>query len=83
MVKGRAIPKNSFLYLDMQWVEEKTRGRVSEKQVSTISINLLRKQGPNAVCQHLCSLEKVFYKMLFHMKFNLLLTFFADAGCLN
>ncbi|KAG2605090.1 hypothetical protein PVAP13_4NG115400 [Panicum virgatum] len=41
-----------------QWVEEKTRGRVSEKQVSTISINLLRKQGPNAVCQHLCSLEK-------------------------
>ena len=83
MVKGRAIPKNSFLYLDMKWVEEKTRGRVSEKQVSTISINLLRKQGPNAVCQHLCSLEKVFYKMLFHMKFNLLLTFFADAGCLN
>jgi uncharacterized protein YgbK (DUF1537 family) len=41
-----------------QWVEEKTRGRVSEKQVSTISINLLRKEGPNAVCQHLCSLEK-------------------------
>jgi len=41
-----------------QWVEEKTRGRVSEKRVSTISINLLRKQGPNAVCQHLCSLEK-------------------------
>ncbi|KAK8455261.1 hypothetical protein SEVIR_4G115300v4 [Setaria viridis] len=41
-----------------QWVEEKTRGRVSEKQLSTISIDLLRKQGPNAVCQHLCSLEK-------------------------
>ncbi|KAF8723676.1 hypothetical protein HU200_021638 [Digitaria exilis] len=41
-----------------QWVEEKTRGQVSEKQVSSISINLLRKQGPSAVCQHLCSLEK-------------------------
>ncbi|CAD6339620.1 unnamed protein product [Miscanthus lutarioriparius] len=41
-----------------QWVEEKTRGRVSENQVSTISITLLRKQGPTAVCEHLCSLEK-------------------------
>ncbi|KAK3128896.1 hypothetical protein QOZ80_6BG0467940 [Eleusine coracana subsp. coracana] len=41
-----------------QWVEEKTRGRISENQVSTISINLLRKEGPDAVCQHLCSLEK-------------------------
>jgi 3-hydroxyisobutyrate dehydrogenase-like beta-hydroxyacid dehydrogenase len=39
-----------------QWVEEKTRGRVSEKQVSTISINLMRKEGPNSVCQNLCSL---------------------------
>ncbi|XP_066375772.1 uncharacterized protein [Miscanthus floridulus] len=41
-----------------QWVEEKTRGRVSENQVSTISITLLHKQGPTAVCEHLCSLEK-------------------------
>ncbi|KQK18686.1 hypothetical protein BRADI_1g44060v3 [Brachypodium distachyon] len=41
-----------------QWVQEKTRGRISENQVSTISISLLRKEGPNAVCQHLCSLEK-------------------------
>ncbi|KAL6839619.1 hypothetical protein ACP4OV_030558 [Aristida adscensionis] len=41
-----------------QWVEEKTRGRISGNQVSTISINLLRKEGPNAVCQRLCSLEK-------------------------
>ncbi|AQK83634.1 uncharacterized protein LOC100280420 [Zea mays] len=41
-----------------QWVEEKTKGRVLENQVSTISITLLRKQGPTAVCEHLCSLEK-------------------------
>uniref|UniRef100_A0A0E0LA58 Ketose-bisphosphate aldolase class-II family protein n=1 Tax=Oryza punctata TaxID=4537 RepID=A0A0E0LA58_ORYPU len=41
-----------------QWVQEKTKGRISENQVSTISINLLRKEGPNAVCQHLCSLKK-------------------------
>lgn len=41
-----------------QWVEEKTKGRISANQVSTISISLLRKEGPNAVCQHLCRLEK-------------------------
>ncbi|KAL6631355.1 hypothetical protein ACP70R_028205 [Stipagrostis hirtigluma subsp. patula] len=41
-----------------QWVEEKTRGRISENQVSTISISLLRKEGPNAVCQRLCSMKK-------------------------
>ncbi|CAM0913964.1 unnamed protein product [Alopecurus aequalis] len=41
-----------------QWVEEKTRGRIPANQVSTISISLLRKEGPNAVCQHLCRLEK-------------------------
>uniref|UniRef100_A0A0D9WP15 Uncharacterized protein n=1 Tax=Leersia perrieri TaxID=77586 RepID=A0A0D9WP15_9ORYZ len=41
-----------------KWVEEKTKERISESQVSTISINLLRKKGPIAVCQRLCSLEK-------------------------
>ncbi|EMS57449.1 Fructose-bisphosphate aldolase [Triticum urartu] len=41
-----------------QWVEEKTKGRILENQVSTISISLLRKEGPDAVCQLLCSLEK-------------------------
>uniref|UniRef100_A0A804PZS0 Ketose-bisphosphate aldolase class-II family protein n=1 Tax=Zea mays TaxID=4577 RepID=A0A804PZS0_MAIZE len=47
-----------------QWVEEKTKGRVLENQVSTISITLLRKQGPTAVCEHLCSLEKVSVEMV-------------------
>uniref|UniRef100_A0A453RAT3 Ketose-bisphosphate aldolase class-II family protein n=1 Tax=Aegilops tauschii subsp. strangulata TaxID=200361 RepID=A0A453RAT3_AEGTS len=41
-----------------QWVEEKTKGGILENQVSTISISLLRKEGPDAVCQLLCSLEK-------------------------
>ncbi|VAI84959.1 unnamed protein product [Triticum turgidum subsp. durum] len=41
-----------------QWVEEKTKGRILENQVSSISISLLRKEGPDAVCQLLCSLEK-------------------------
>ncbi|KAI4975758.1 uncharacterized protein LOC123409678 [Hordeum vulgare subsp. vulgare] len=41
-----------------QWVEEKTKGRILENQVSTISISLLRKEGPDAVRQLLCSLEK-------------------------
>uniref|UniRef100_A0A453RAN4 Four-carbon acid sugar kinase N-terminal domain-containing protein n=1 Tax=Aegilops tauschii subsp. strangulata TaxID=200361 RepID=A0A453RAN4_AEGTS len=43
-----------------QWVEEKTKGGILENQVSTISISLLRKEGPDAVCQLLCSLEKVY-----------------------
>ncbi|VAI84956.1 unnamed protein product [Triticum turgidum subsp. durum] len=41
-----------------RWVEEKTKGRILENQVSSISISLLRKEGPDAVCQLLCSLEK-------------------------
>jgi hypothetical protein len=45
-----------------------------ENQVSTISITLLRKQGPTAVCEHLCSLEKVFHEMILHAEVNLLLT---------
>ncbi|KAK7291352.1 hypothetical protein RIF29_06422 [Crotalaria pallida] len=40
------------------WVEEKTDGRVPASTVISISIQLLRKGGPDAVCQHLCSLQK-------------------------
>ncbi|XP_047315983.1 uncharacterized protein LOC124919708 [Impatiens glandulifera] len=41
-----------------EWVEEKTRGRVQASNVASISIELLRKGGPNAVSEHLCSLQK-------------------------
>ncbi|XP_021762564.1 uncharacterized protein LOC110727308 [Chenopodium quinoa] len=41
-----------------QWVEEKTEGRIAASNVVSVSIDLLRKGGPNAVCEHLCSLEK-------------------------
>ncbi|XP_010693952.2 uncharacterized protein LOC104906826 isoform X1 [Beta vulgaris subsp. vulgaris] len=41
-----------------EWVEEKTEGRIEASNVSSVSIELLRKDGPNAVCAHLCSLEK-------------------------
>ncbi|KAI7986264.1 L-threonate dehydrogenase [Camellia lanceoleosa] len=41
-----------------EWVEEKTRGRTQASSVASISIQLLRKGGPNAVCEHLCSLQK-------------------------
>ncbi|KAH6781861.1 ketose-bisphosphate aldolase class-II family protein [Perilla frutescens var. hirtella] len=41
-----------------EWVEEKTRGRVAASSVASISIQLLRKGGPRAVCEHLCSLKK-------------------------
>ncbi|TKY44805.1 oxidoreductase YgbJ [Spatholobus suberectus] len=40
------------------WVEEKTDGRILASSVVSISIQLLRKGGPEAVCQHLCSLQK-------------------------
>ncbi|WVZ15797.1 hypothetical protein V8G54_013363 [Vigna mungo] len=40
------------------WVEEKTNGRILASSVASVSIQLLRKGGPNAVCQHLCSLQK-------------------------
>lgn len=40
------------------WVEEKTNGRILASSVVSISIHLLRKGGPDAVCQHLCSLQK-------------------------
>ncbi|KAJ6793144.1 Uncharacterized protein M6B38_111235 [Iris pallida] len=41
-----------------EWVEEKTRGRIQAKSVASVSINLLRKGGPVAVCELLCSLPK-------------------------
>ncbi|GMQ11553.1 hypothetical protein CsSME_00054150 [Camellia sinensis var. sinensis] len=41
-----------------EWVEEKTGGRTQASSVASISIQLLRKGGPNAVCEHLCSLRK-------------------------
>ncbi|XP_061362634.1 uncharacterized protein LOC133306347 isoform X2 [Gastrolobium bilobum] len=40
------------------WVEEKTNGQILASSVVSISIQLLRKGGPDAVCQHLCSLQK-------------------------
>ncbi|KAB1223159.1 putative oxidoreductase YgbJ [Morella rubra] len=42
-----------------EWVEEKTGGRIPANSVTSISIQLLRKGGPEAVFQHLCSLPKI------------------------
>ncbi|KAJ0048253.1 hypothetical protein Pint_16925 [Pistacia integerrima] len=41
-----------------EWVEEKTAGQISASSVASISVQLLRKGGPDAVCEHLCSLQK-------------------------
>ncbi|KAI3454942.1 hypothetical protein Pfo_011605 [Paulownia fortunei] len=41
-----------------EWVEEKTGGRIPASSVASISIQLLRKGGPGAVCERLCSLKK-------------------------
>ncbi|KAL5815452.1 hypothetical protein ACOSQ4_026093 [Xanthoceras sorbifolium] len=41
-----------------EWVEEKTAGRIPASSVASISIQLLRKGGPDAVCELLCSLQK-------------------------
>ncbi|KAK9211976.1 hypothetical protein WN943_001355 [Citrus x changshan-huyou] len=41
-----------------EWVEEKTSGRIPASSVASISIQLLRKGGPDAVCERLCSLQK-------------------------
>ncbi|XP_038687228.1 uncharacterized protein LOC119986656 [Tripterygium wilfordii] len=41
-----------------EWVEEKTSGRIPASSVTSISIQLLRKGGPDAVCELLCSLPK-------------------------
>ncbi|GAV82289.1 NAD_binding_2 domain-containing protein, partial [Cephalotus follicularis] len=42
-----------------EWVEEKTVGRIPASTVTSISIQLLRKGGPDAVLEILCSLPKV------------------------
>ncbi|KFK43991.1 hypothetical protein AALP_AA1G200600 [Arabis alpina] len=41
-----------------EWVEEKTAGRIPANSVESISIQLVRKGGPDAVCEFLCSLKK-------------------------
>ncbi|KAI0524860.1 hypothetical protein KFK09_004250 [Dendrobium nobile] len=41
-----------------EWVEEKTKGRVPASSVASVSIDLLRKVGPDGVCNYLCSLKK-------------------------
>ncbi|KAK1278673.1 hypothetical protein QJS04_geneDACA017166 [Acorus gramineus] len=41
-----------------EWVEEKTKGRIPASSVASISVQLLRSGGPDAVCEHLCSLHK-------------------------
>ncbi|ESQ34977.1 hypothetical protein EUTSA_v10006567mg [Eutrema salsugineum] len=41
-----------------EWVEEKTAGAIPANNVESISIQLLRKGGPDAVCEFLCSLKK-------------------------
>ncbi|KAG8651617.1 uncharacterized protein LOC110616633 isoform X2 [Manihot esculenta] len=41
-----------------EWVEEKTKGRIPASSVTSVSIQLLRKGGPNAVCKLLCGLQK-------------------------
>ncbi|XP_027357987.1 uncharacterized protein LOC113867134 isoform X1 [Abrus precatorius] len=40
------------------WVEEKTNGRILSSSVASVSIQHLRKGGPDAVCQHLSNLPK-------------------------
>ncbi|KAL5977797.1 hypothetical protein ACLOJK_036820 [Asimina triloba] len=49
---GRLVPAGET------WIEEKTKGRVPATSVATISIELLRKQGPTAVCEQLCNLQQ-------------------------
>ena len=46
------------LYI-LQWVEEKTGGRWVAKDVTSVSIETLRKGGPSVVCQQLCGIPKV------------------------
>uniref|UniRef100_A0A1J3I939 Putative oxidoreductase YgbJ n=1 Tax=Noccaea caerulescens TaxID=107243 RepID=A0A1J3I939_NOCCA len=41
-----------------EWVEEKTAGRIPANSVESISIQLIRKGGPDAVCEFLCSFKK-------------------------
>ena len=51
-------------------MEEKTAGRIPASSVASISIQLLREGGPDAVCEHLCSLEKVLYVGVFMPNLN-------------
>lgn len=46
-------------FISQKWVEEKTGGRILSSSVVSISIQLLRKGGPDAVFEHLCGLPKV------------------------
>ncbi|KAK6921267.1 3-hydroxyisobutyrate dehydrogenase-like, NAD-binding domain [Dillenia turbinata] len=41
-----------------EWVEEKTKGRIAASSITSVSIQLIRKCGPDAVCELLCSLQK-------------------------
>ncbi|KAL2644219.1 hypothetical protein R1flu_011806 [Riccia fluitans] len=41
-----------------KWVEEKTEGKVLAEDVASVSLELIRKEGPDAVCRKLCSLKK-------------------------
>ncbi|KAJ1698839.1 hypothetical protein LUZ63_007351 [Rhynchospora breviuscula] len=41
-----------------EWIEEKTKGRIPASSVSSISIDQLRREGPDSVCKYLCSLKK-------------------------
>lgn len=41
-----------------EWVEEKTKGRVKAENVVAVSIQTIRKGGPRAVSEQLCSLPK-------------------------
>ncbi|KAF6150211.1 hypothetical protein GIB67_000085 [Kingdonia uniflora] len=41
-----------------KWIEEKTKGRVPSSSVASISIQLLRTEGPSAVSDYLCNLQK-------------------------
>lgn len=41
-----------------EWVDEKTNGRIPAHNVTSISIHLIRKGGPDAVCERLCNLHK-------------------------
>ncbi|AAF25989.1 F15H18.21 [Arabidopsis thaliana] len=47
-----------------EWVEEKTAGVIPANSVQSISIQLLRKGGPDAVCEFLCSLKKISRRLL-------------------
>uniref|UniRef100_A0A6N2MP74 Uncharacterized protein n=1 Tax=Salix viminalis TaxID=40686 RepID=A0A6N2MP74_SALVM len=40
-------------------LQTSVRGRIPASSVSSISINLLREGGPDAVCDTLCNLQKL------------------------